>query len=204
MKGNKSACIQLSLFEYDLRDMSDEQLISKLAGNTPSVSETWEGTYSVSSLLNALTPAKRKIAAAAIELYRRGRGKLEQSAVIKSSVDADRIFRPILADLEVEEFWILPMNSRCSALRPVRISSGTIDETCVDVRIIIRKLIEAGATRFVAVHNHPSGSVNPSQEDIRLTKRIEEAGKMMNIRLLDHLIISYCSYYSFADNGLVG
>ena len=110
---------------------------------------------------------------------------------------------PYVAHLEVEEFWVLPLSQAMRVMQPVRIASGGIDTTVADVRTIMRKLLEVGATNFAIVHNHPSGSVIPSSADKRLTEAVRDAAKLFNIRLIDHVIIGSGSYYSFADEGLM-
>ena len=110
---------------------------------------------------------------------------------------------PYVAHLEVEEFWVLPLSQAMRVMQPVRIASGGIDTTVADVRTIMRKLLEVGATNFAIVHNHPSGCVIPSNADKKLTGAVRDAAKLFNIRLVDHVIIGSGSYYSFADEGLM-
>ena len=86
-------------------------------------------------------------------------------------------------------------------MKPIRISSGAIDHTTADVRVIMRKLVEIGATQFVVAHNHPSGNESPSRDDDRITEKIRNAAELFNIHLLDHLIITYGTYYSYSDEG---
>ena len=142
-----------------------------------------------------------RIAAAAVELYKRREAGRRRSERIRSSQDIDRILRPILADLENEEFWLLPLTHSSGTMKPIRISSGAIDYTSADVRIIMRKLLEVGATKFAIAHNHPSGNRMPSRDDDRLTEAIRDAASIFNIHLLDHLIITYQDYYSYSDEG---
>lgn len=193
--------VQLSLFETDLRDKTDRELIAELTPHADQVTEDWEWTYSMEQLYNQLTPHRRRIAAAAVELYRRreGRGKLSER--IRSSLDIHRVMQPYLENLEVEEFWLLPMSQAMRVLKPIRISIGSIDKTMADVRIIIRKLLEVSATCFAIAHNHPSGNVIPSTDDNRLTEAVRDAGKLFNLRLIDHLIIGADNYYSYSDEG---
>lgn len=199
----ETKCVQLSLFDTDWRDKSDRELIAELTPHADKVAEEWEWTYSMERLYNQLTPHCRRIAVAAVELYRRreGRGKLAER--IRSSVDIQRIMQPYLAHLEVEEFWILPMSQACRVIRPIRVSIGGIDQTLADVRTIMRKLLEVSATTFAVAHNHPSGNTLPSNEDKRLTDAIRDAAKLFNIHLLDHVIIGGDDFYSFSDEGLL-
>lgn len=104
----------------------------------------------------------------------------------------------------VEEFKILLMNRSNSVLGIVEISRGGISGTVTDVRLVFQAAIKGNASAILCVHNHPSGNMNPSESDIRLTQKLKEAGNLMDIQLMDHLIISTDdNYYSFADNGLL-
>lgn len=200
-RGTKA--VQLSLFETDLRDKSDRELIAELTPHAESVAEDWEWSYNMEQLYNQLTPHRRRIAVAAVELYRRREGRKRNATPIRSSTDIHQLMCPYVAHLEVEEFWMLPMSQAMRVLQPVRIAIGGIDTTVADVRTIMRKLLEVGATNFAIVHNHPSGNVIPSPEDRRLTGSVRDAAKLFNIRLIDHVIIGGGKYYSFADEGLM-
>lgn len=199
----ETRAVQLSLFETDMRDKSDRELIAELTPHAESVAEDWEWSYNMERLYNQLTPHRRRIAVAAVELYRRREGRKHNAAPIRSSVDIHQLMCPYVAHLEVEEFWMLPMSQAMRVLQPVRIAIGGIDTTVADVRTIMRKLLEVGATNFAIVHNHPSGNVMPSPEDRRLTGTVRDAAKLFNIRLIDHVIIGGGKYYSFADEGLM-
>lgn len=200
-RGTKA--VQLSLFETDMRDKSDRELIAELTPHAESVAEDWEWSYNMERLYNQLTPHRRRIAVAAVELYRRREGRKRNATPIRSSADIHQLMCPYVAHLEVEEFWVLPLSQAMRVMQPVRIASGGIDTTVADVRTIMRKLLEVGATNFAIVHNHPSGCVIPSSADKRLTEAVRDAAKLFNIRLIDHVIIGSGSYYSFADEGLM-
>lgn len=200
-RGTKA--VQLSLFETDMRDKSDRELIAELTPHAESVAEDWEWSYNMERLYNQLAPHRRRIAVAAVELYRRREGRKRNATPIRSSADIHQLMCPYVAHLEVEEFWVLPLSQAMRVMQPVRIASGGIDTTVADVRTIMRKLLEVGATNFAIVHNHPSGCVIPSSADKRLTEAVRDAAKLFNIRLVDHVIIGSGSYYSFADEGLM-
>lgn len=195
--------VQLSLFDTDMREKSDRELIAELTPHAESVAEDWEWSYNMERLYNQLTPHRRRIAAAAVELYRRREGRKRNATPIRSSADIHQLMCPYVAHLEVEEFWVLPLSQAMRVMQPVRIASGGIDTTVADVRTIMRKLLEVGATNFAIVHNHPSGCVIPSSADKNLTGAVRDAAKLFNIRLVDHVIIGSGSYYSFADEGLM-
>jgi len=104
----------------------------------------------------------------------------------------------------VEEFKLLLMNRANSVLGIMDVSKGGISGTVTDIRIIFQAAIKANASGILVAHSHPSGNLNPSESDTRLTKKLKEAGNLMDIQLLDHLILSTeGDYYSFADNGLL-
>jgi DNA repair protein RadC len=104
----------------------------------------------------------------------------------------------------IEEFKLLLMNQSNSVLGIMPVSKGGLSGTVTDVRLIFQGAIKANASGIIVCHNHPSGNLNPSESDIKITQKIKEAGNLMDIQLLDHLIlIMDDSYYSFADNGLL-
>ncbi|MDG5801020.1 DNA repair protein RadC [Marinilabiliaceae bacterium ANBcel2] len=141
---------------------------------------------------------------AAMELGRRQR--LHESAtypVIKCSNDVYNIVAPIIADLPHEEFWTLMLNRANKVIGRYNVSKGGINGTVIDVRLIMKRAVEQRASSVIISHNHPSGNLNPSSQDINITKKIKEAGKIMDIPLLDHLIITENGYFSFADEGVL-
>lgn len=152
--------------------------------------------------IKGLGEARAVTVAAALELGRRR--KLSEAAEhpqIRSSADVFNIFSPLMEDLPHEEFWILFLNRANRVTGRMKISQGGVSGTVTDVRIVMKKAIESLASGLVICHNHPSGNNSPSDADIRITQKIKEAGALMDIQLLDHLIIAGREYYSFADNG---
>lgn len=141
---------------------------------------------------------------AALELGRRRRetGNPEKQG-ISGSNDVASIFIPLLGDLEHEEFWILLLNRNNKVLERFMSSKGGITGTVIDVRSIMKRAVEKTATSMILCHNHPSGNLNPSDADQQITRKLKEAGKIMDIQILDHLIVTQKSYYSFADNGIL-
>jgi DNA repair protein RadC len=124
---------------------------------------------------------------------------------IKSSLDIDELMKPILKDIinHHEEFHIILLNSGNFVLGVSKIAQGGISETTVDLRIIFQTALKTNSSKIVLIHNHPSGNLVPSQQDMQLTKRIIDVGKLMGIEVLDHIIISYNGHYSFADKGVL-
>lgn len=151
-----------------------------------------------------LGPAKGITIMAALELgKRRAMQESIERTVIKESTDIYNIFHPILCDIPQEEFWILLLNQAAKVIDKVRISQGGIDQTTVDIRSIMREAILMRATQIAVVHNHPSGSLKPSKEDINITTKIKKACELLNIRLIDHVIVTDSYFYSFHDHGLI-
>ncbi len=125
------------------------------------------------------------------------------SETITSDADVVRIMEPLLASLQHEECWALYLASSGRVVERLRISQGGVQATVVDCKLIIKRAIELLASQIVLVHNHPSGSAEPSRQDIELTERVAEAAKLFDIRLLDHVIIAHGAHYSFRANGLI-
>jgi DNA repair protein RadC len=147
-------------------------------------------------------PAKAVSLVAALELGRRKKGEETPKVTkIESSKDIFQIMHPLLSDLRHEEFWIIYLNRANKVIRHEQLSSGGIAGTIVDNKIILKNAIDLMASAVVLCHNHPSGNLKPSQADIDITKKMVQAGKILDISVLDHVIIAGNSYYSFADEG---
>ena len=148
--------------------------------------------------------AKAVNIAAAFELGRR-RTEVEtvQRVKITSSHVAYQILQKRLSDLPHEEFWVLILNRANQVINEEYLSKGGISGTVVDVRLVCKSAIENNASSLVIAHNHPSGQLLPSEQDKKITKKLNEALQTFEISLLDHLIIGDQNYYSFADEGLL-
>jgi DNA repair protein RadC len=144
--------------------------------------------------------AKAITISAALELGRRRQlSRIAEKPQVACSRDAYDAIAPILVDLQHEEFWIISLNRANRVLGRSRVSAGGMSGTVVDAKIVFRKALHTEASSIVLCHNHPSGSLNPSQADLDLTKKLAKAGKAVDIPVLDHLIVSERGYYSFAD-----
>ncbi|ARK13403.1 RadC family protein [Fibrivirga algicola] len=141
---------------------------------------------------------------AALELGRRRREQAPQERRrITCSRDAYEELRPYLMDKQHEEFWILLLNRANEVLRPVQISAGGVSGTVADPRMIFKVGLEYLASGIILAHNHPSGNLTPSQADKDLTRKLKEAGRFLDIPVLDHLIVTDRTYLSFADEGIL-
>ena len=112
------------------------------------------------------------------------------------------LMQPLIGELPHEEFWVLYLNSTNRMIHKARLFSGGITQTTVDVRLLFKTALEQGAIALILVHNHPSGSITPSKEDIELTQRVKTAGDMLDIKLLDHVIVTEKEYLSLLDERL--
>jgi len=140
---------------------------------------------------------------AALELGRRRKlSEIIEKKMIKSSKDVFEFFHPILADLPHEEFWVVFLNQSNKIIDKYRASQGGIASTVIDVRLIMKAAIEKLASGIILCHNHPSGNLKPSKSDIDITTKLREAGKIMDIKVLDHVIVTDEKYFSFGDEGI--
>jgi DNA repair protein RadC len=164
------------------------------------------GRTSVSKLTHfkGIGEAKAIAIVAALELGRRRRGQeaLERKK-ITSSESVFELLQPILGDLPHEEFWGVYLNNANKVLQTLQLSKGGITGTIVDIRLTLKTALELGAVGMILAHNHPSGTLKPSQADKQLTKKIKMAGESLDIKVLDHLIITEKAYFSFADEQLL-
>lgn len=148
--------------------------------------------------------AKAITIVAALELGRRRR--LEDTVQldkITSSRSVFEVMQPILGELPHEEFWILYLNNSNKVIQKNQLSKGGITGTLVDVRLVLKSALEFGATALILCHNHPSGTLKPSQADKDITQKLKTAAQSLDIKVLDHLIITEKTYFSFADENIL-
>ncbi|MBE6273437.1 MAG: DNA repair protein RadC [Bacteroides sp.] len=149
-------------------------------------------------------PAKAITILAASELgKRRKEEKVEERVAILSSKDVYECFYPLMCDLPTEECWVLLLNQASKIIDKVKIGAGGLNATAVDVRCILREALLKRASAIALCHNHPSGNIRPSREDDRLTQQVNQASQCMNIRLVDHVILTDGAFYSYADEGRI-
>lgn len=164
------------------------------------------GKFTVNQLMEfkGIGEAKAITIVAALELGRRRRTEeaLEKKK-ISSSSSVFEIMQPLIGDLPHEEFWIIYLNNSNKVIDQFQLSKGGITGTLVDVRLALKKALELGATSIILTHNHPSGNLNPSSSDKQLTQKLKTAGESLDIKVLDHVIVTEKSYFSFADEGLL-
>lgn len=164
------------------------------------------GKLSVAQLMEfkGIGEAKAITIVAALELGRRRRSEdaLEKRK-ISSSSSVFELMQPLIGDLLHEEFWVIYLNNSNKVIDRFQLSKGGITGTLVDVRLALKKALELGAVSIILAHNHPSGALNPSNADKQLTQKLKTGGESLDIKILDHLIVTEKSYFSFADEGLL-
>ena len=161
------------------------------------------GRLSVEELCHfkGIGPAKAITILAACELGRRRAVEQPERRQVRSAAQVYDYFYPLMRDLPVEEFHVLLLNQSAIVIDSVRIGVGGLTETAVDVRVILREALLKRATSIALCHNHPSGNPKPSAEDDKITRSLQEACKIMNIRLVDHIVFASGNYYSYFDEG---
>jgi len=154
--------------------------------------------------ISGIGTAKAVTITAALEL---GNRKRTQDAMIREKISSSRdvfeLFHPELSEANYEAFWIVLLNRANRIIRKLSISEGGISGTVADPKKIFKMGLEFNASSVILCHNHPSGNIQPSEADIRLTKKMKEAGILLDLPVLDHLIIGGSAYYSFADEGMM-
>lgn len=202
--------------------LSDAELVAILIGSgTPKMSAVelskkilLQGNNNLNELarlsvkdlmkIKGIGEAKAITIVAALELGRRRKEQdPEEKPKITSSKDAFDLLKGEMMDLPKEEFWVLLMNRANRVTKKKRVSEGGVSGTVADPKIIFKLALEELASGIIVAHNHPSGNLQASQSDIDLTRKLKEAGKFLEIQLLDHIIIANQKYLSFADEGMI-
>ena len=164
------------------------------------------GKLSVNELIKhkGIGEAKAITIVAAMELgNRRRETEALQRGQITTSKDAAAAIQRHLADLQHEEFWILMLNRANKIIGKHPVSQGGIAGTVVDAKMVFKPAVENSASSVILCHNHPSGNRQPSDEDIKLTKKLRDAGVNLDVKVIDHIIVTDSGYFSFADEGLI-
>ena len=202
--------------------LSDAELIAILIGsgsrNETAVTLSQRILASVDHNLNALGKlsitqliafkgigdAKAISIQAAMELGRRRRAEAAiDFQKVTSSQSIFEIMQPVIGELAHEEFWIIYLNNANKIISRSQLSKGGITGTVVDVRLVFKTAIEIGAVAIILAHNHPSGTLQPSESDKQITRKLKTGGEQLDIKILDHVIITETHYFSFADSGIL-
>lgn len=175
-----------------------------LNDNGNNLSELGRKAISQLTKYNGIGEVKAICISAAMEIgRRRNLEKALERPSIKNSNDAYEALRSNIEDLPHEEVWVLYLNNSNKIVSREKVSTGGVALSVIDVKIIMKKALELLACAIVMGHNHPSGSLAPSQQDITSTQKVKEACKFFDIRFLDHIIISQEGFYSFNDNNMI-
>lgn len=207
MKGKEAlsnAELMAILIGSGSRNESAVALSKRILSSTDNLNSL--GKMSISQLMNfkGIGEAKAITIIAALELGRRRRSEdaSEYEKKVTSSKMVFEMMQPIIGELSHEEFWVIFLNNSNKVISKVQLSKGGITGTIVDVRLVFRLALENKAIGLILCHNHPSGSLVPSEADKQITNKIKLAGESLDVKVLDHLIITETKYYSFVDEGI--
>ncbi len=178
-----------------------KQILEKASNNLIELSK-----FSVEDFLKfrGIGEAKALSVISALELGRRRRGaEVIQKEKISSSKDVFELFQSIMEDYKYESFWILLLNRANKIIKKIQVSDGGVSGTVADPKRIFKLSLENDASGLILCHNHPSGNTKPSEADIKLTKKIQKGGELLDISVLDHIIVGEENYFSFADENLL-
>ena len=189
-----------TLFDNDMRTLNESDLVYKIA-NRKKIDLAED--YTFEDVINQLTPGRKEVAEAAVELYIRLKAKKDENPQIVSSKDVYCQMLGLMANLSVEECWCIYLNQASRVIKKQRISKGGLTMTAVDVRVVMKEALLCGASALALVHNHPSGSIRPSRDDDNLTRQVNTSCELMNIRMIDHVIVTDGAFYSYADEGRI-
>jgi DNA repair protein RadC len=205
------------MMQFGLSSLSDPEILSIFfrKNKLQSAKKVLSGVdYSLHSLAKmsvyemmknfGVSEAEAGYVVLALELgRRRSYHEAVDNGSIKGSKDAAAYIRPKIGDLQHEEFWVLFLNRKNGVLNSEKLSQGGITGTVIDIRLILKAALEKYATSMILCHNHPSGNLEPSDADKKITRQLKDAAAIMDIPVIDHLIITQSGYFSFADEGLL-
>lgn len=209
LQKGKSSLSDSELLAIIIGSGNKEESVLELARKIlASVNNNWHqlSLLSVKDLMkfNGIGEAKAISIITALEIgRRRAVQEIPERSVIGNSHDAYSILKNQLSDLRTEEFWAIFLNNSNKVIYTSQLTQGGISQSIVDVRILFKTALEHFSTGVIIAHNHPSGSLKPSKEDINITQKVKEAGKVLSVQLLDHIIVTQHSYFSFSDAGLL-
>lgn len=201
--------MEYNVFNYGLSGVSDSDVISLLVEDKKtvdllsgrSVLELARCSYSDFRAMGLMHGHASRLVAA-FELNRR-KSTAEAPVNVMSSRDAYEIMKPVISELMHEEFYIIYLNRANKVIKVWQASKGGISGTVTDIRMILKEAINLQCSSMVCAHNHPSGNLKPSNSDMAITKKLKEASELMDIKVLDSIIVTEDSYFSFADEGLI-
>ena len=183
------------------RDMSAVELARTVLEQIGGFAKVARSSIKELTKVKGIGEVKALTLTAAFELGKRKAREEVFATSIASSELAARYLMEKIGNSEQEVFYILYLDRKNAIKSEYLLSKGTISSTVVDIRLLYKEAVQQAAASIIVAHNHPSGNLTPSQADIDITHKIKEAGKLFDITLLDHVIVSARGFYSFADNG---
>ena len=186
-----------------MRKKTAIDLARELLDRYESLQKLFSRSPSELKAIKGIGSAKAATLSAAFELVRRIQSQKEEKVSFRKSADVARCYLPLMRDLRKEVFKVLLLNRANRLIKEVLISEGTLDASIVHPRDVFHEAILEPAAGVILIHNHPSGNPNPSEEDIRITKQLVEAGRLLGIKVYDHIILAGETYRSLADDGLL-
>ena len=199
---SKSELLAILIGSGNAEESAVELMKKVLASCNDSIAELSKLTVDELCSFKGIGSAKAITIIAACELWkRRKEDDRDDHFVVRTSQDVYDYFYPLLCDLVIEECHVLLLNNMNRVIDSVKVGSGGYTGTMVDIRYVLREALLKRATGLVLCHNHPSGSLKPSNEDDKLTRSMAAACSVMNIRFLDHLIFTDRRFFSYKDEG---
>ena len=193
------------LLKTGTKDVSVKELASTILNKIGEINKLSEMNYHVLSSIPGVGSAKACTLLAVVELSKRITRKNASlnNVIIKSADIAFDYFQYIFKDQKQEYFYVIYLDNKKRVIENKLLFKGTLNQSIVHPREVFKSAFILSASSIICVHNHPSGNVEPSKEDINLTKRLSEIGILMGIKVVDHLIISDDNYFSFLENNLI-
>ncbi len=181
------------------------ELARKLLHSFKSLQALSEASLAEMQLIDGIGPAKAVTLLASFQLYRNMKKEKAENEVVhfKDPKEIWKIYKSVLGSRAQESFWVILLNNALRKITDFEVSRGILDQTVVHPREVFREAIRHNAKGVILMHNHPSGVLVASEEDIKLTARLKESGKILGITVYDHIIISENGYYSFVRSGLI-
>ncbi len=209
LAGGEAALSDVELLAIIIRSGSQQATALELAGRLLSAFGSFRRLAAASAAeltrVRGIGPAKAAQIKAALAIARRyASEKLPPGTAVAGSEQLYRYMRERLYGLKKEHFYVLTLDTKHRLIRQERVAVGSLNESVVHPREVFKAAVSDSAARVIFVHNHPSGNPEPSPQDRRLTARLCQAGELMGIQVLDHLIVGEAGYFSFAEHGLIG
>lgn len=193
------------LIGYGTTQMNAVELAKVLLRSFGSLEALSNASLAELQQIKGIGPAKAVSLMAAFQLYRNLQKEVAERGIIAFN-DPEKVakaYQPVLGHAKQESFYVILLNNKLERIQDFRITTGTLDASLVHPREVFRPAIKFMAKGIIVLHNHPSGNLKPSQADIDITRRLRQSGKILDIPVYDHIIITFDGYFSFKENGLL-